>query len=358
MRDDLIAEGVVKTLTAHARGAEPRLKLSSLWALKHLMSASPKEIKVSTLEELGTGWLVKAIAGEQREQHNGVVGGGVSVGLSTPNAAGEQVNLLNPLSMDVDHLSEDEQHESDEEEDEDGEVMYDESSHTHYQASQVRSTLQPPPNAFNSKRYLSSVREVETSLRAKQEDVAVQEQALDFVRNILNGEDCAPMFDHLLQQIGSAKLFELLTVKLAPTSTTTASSNGSAARSTSAGGTATSPPRPVYGPTELIISTINILTHISNALPRHKQLLIAQKPLLQAWLPHFAHPDRRVRVACVWAINSLTWVDDDSDRRDARVRAAELRGVGIEGAVRGLLGDGDLDVKERAKTAVRQFDQL
>ena len=71
----------------------------------------------------------------------------VSVGLSTPNAAGEQVDLLNPSSMDIDGPTEDD----DMDEKEDGEVLYDESSSTHYQASQIRSTLNPTTNLRQQK---------------------------------------------------------------------------------------------------------------------------------------------------------------------------------------------------------------
>ncbi|KAK4580516.1 hypothetical protein LTR86_000719 [Recurvomyces mirabilis] len=338
MRDDLVAEGVIKTLTSHARTSSAALRLSSMWALKHLVLSSPKDIKIMTLNELGSGWLVNAIEGEHRDMapsHSN--GGGVSVGLSTPNAAGEQVELLNPSTMDVDEPAE---------HDEDGEVMYDESSSTHYQASQLRSTLSASSSTFNSRQYLSSVREQEQNpiLRAKQDDVAVQEQSLDFVRNLLNGEDCATMLDHLLQQIGSNKLFELLTAHLAPLP--------SSARLTGSHG------RHVYGPSCLIYSTISILTHIANAMPRHKQMLIAQRTLLKTWLPHFTHQDRKVRAACLWTVNSLTWIENDGDRRDARQRAEQLRSVGIEAAARALTADADMDVKERAKTAVRQFDQL
>ncbi|KAK1822058.1 hypothetical protein LTR12_003404 [Friedmanniomyces endolithicus] len=384
MREDLIAEGVVKTLCSQAKKCGPgsangdlRLRVSSLWALKHLMSASPREIKVKTLEELGSGWLIGVIRGEQQHarEYVSTPGGGVSVGLSAPNAAGERVDLLNPQSsgMDVDvdeadPLAEDddeEQYGNNEErvddEEGDGEVMFDISSSTHYQASQLRSTLNnhhhPPTSptptqvpAFNSRRYLSSIRAIEQTpaLRSQQAEVAVQEQALDFIRNLLNGEDCASMFDHLLQLIGAGRIFDVLTEKLVPVGIDPPPGSGGATSST----------RPIYGPSALIISTVNILTHIANALPRHKQLLIAQKPLLKAWLPHFVHPDRKVRVACVWAVNSLTWIDDESDRRDARQRAQELRACGIEGAVRRLLGDEDLDVRERARTGVRQFEQL
>ena len=108
----------------------------------------------------------------------------------------------------------------------------------------------------------------------------VQEQALDFVRNLINGEDCAAMFEHLISQIGSAKIFDLLTAKLSPVRTSQAG-------------------RVVYVPTEVVLSTVHLLAHISNASPKHRQLVIAQKQLLQAWLPHFHHLHPRVRCGCV-----------------------------------------------------------
>lgn len=344
MREDLIAEGILKTLTEHARSSSPALRLYSLWALKHLILSTTKEIKVNALEELGTGWLVAAIEGEQREAALAPPpGGGVSVGLSTPNAAGEQVDILNPSSMDVDEPADDDDEEY-VEDDEDGELMYDEQSSTHYQASQLRSTLGNVPPTFNKNSYLSSVREIEqnTALHAKRDDIAVQEHALDFMRNLLSGDDCSYMADHLISQIGSAKIFDMLTTKLLPLP--------NSARLTG------SNTRQVYNPTELVLSTVHIINHFACASPRHKQLLIAQKPLLQAWVPHFSHMDRKVRVMSVWAVNSLTWIEDDSDRKEARQRALELRAVGIEGIVKSMAQDLDLDVKERVKTAVRQLD--
>lgn len=368
MKDDLLAAGAIKTLTEHARQSEMGLRLASLWALKHLVLASSREIKIQCLDELGTGWLVGAVQGEQRDNLidlSNVATGGVSVaagGLSTPNAVGEQVDILNPpTTMDVDEPGDDRQdieeegEEEEEEEDEDGEVMYDEAAGTHYQASQLRSTLHRPSDntfsstsaSFNSTRYLSSVKELEQNpvLQAKRDDVAVQEQALDFIRNMLNGDDCAYMFEHLLRAVGQDKVFSLLTEKLAPVLPASYS-------------TTPRPNKPIYQPTELILSTVHVLTHIANGSPTHKQLLIAQKQLLANWLPHFNHVDRRVRVISVWAVNSLTWVEDDADRAGAVQRAKELRLCGIEAAIRGLAGDADLDVRERVKTAVRQIESL
>lgn len=359
MREGLLHAGVIRLLTEHARQSEMDLRLVSLWALKHLMYSSSKEVKIHCLDELGTGWLVGAIQGEQGNAAADLAGlglGGVSVagagGLSTPNAAGEQVDILNPsTSMDLDEHVDDE---GDDEADEDSEVMYDEADGTHYQASQLRSTLHRVPDHanqsrsydFDSARYLRSVRDKEHNpiLQAKRDDLAVQEQALDFVRNMLHGDDCPFLFEHLLRAIGQDKLFSLLSDKLAPITPS------SSARPSNA--------KPLYQSVDLVLSTVHVLVHIANGSPTHKQLLIAQKQLLANWLPHFNHVDRRVRVFSVWAVNSLTWVDDDSDRTTAQQRAKELKLCGIDSAIRGLANDVDLDVRERVKTAVRQLDAL
>lgn len=342
MRDDLSHGNVVKMLVEHARCSSPALRLSSMWALKHLVYACPKEVKLSTLEELGTGWLVGIIQGEQQDATPVLSGGGVSVGLSTPNAAGEQVDLLNPSSMDVDEPGADADDMVEDDEDEDGEVMYDEASSTHYQSSHMRSTLDPPVPVFNSKRYLSSIREMEQNdeYAARRDEASIQQQGLDFLRNVINGDDCGALTDHIMNQIGSAKVYELLTAKLSPLPRSSSSA------------------RPIYNTTELVLSTIHVIIHLANASAKHRQMLIAQKPLLQAMLPHFNHVDHRVRVMCVWAVNSLTWIEEDGDRRDARQRSNELKAVGIEQAVRALTSDPNLDVRERVKTAIRQFDTL
>jgi hypothetical protein len=337
MREDLSDGKIVSLLVAHARSSSPTLRLSSLWALKHLVFSCPKELKIQTLEELGTGWLVGIIQGEQRESGS-VPGGGVSIGLSSANAAGEQVDLLNPSSMDVDDPGTIE--EAMDEDDEDGEVLYDQAAGTHYQSSQLRSTLTPPPPAFNSKRFLSSIRDMEQNdeYNLRKDEAAIQQQALDFLRNLVNGEDCAALCDHIMNQIGSDKLYELLTSKLVPVSRV--------------GG------RNVFHPTELVLSTIHVIIHLANASAKHRQMLVAQKDLLQAMIPHFNHVDHRVRVMNVWAVNSLTWIEEDGDRKDARGRSEALRQLGIEQAVKNLQNDPNLDVRERVKTAMRQFETL
>ena len=78
MREDLMNAGVMKTLTEHARQSEMKLRLSSLWALKHLVLAAPREVKIQCLEELGVGWLVGAIQGYSKDSGSVASFGGVS----------------------------------------------------------------------------------------------------------------------------------------------------------------------------------------------------------------------------------------------------------------------------------------
>ena len=148
------------------------------------------------------------------------------------------------------------------------------------------------------------------------------------------------MFDHIIQQIGHTKIFELLTANLAPLASSSRTS------------------RPVYQPSELVASTIHILTHIAAGPPKQKQLFIAQRQLLKEWVPHFNHSDAGVRVQCVFAVNNLTYMDDGADRLGARQRMLELRNAGIETAIRNLQQDHSQDVRQRVKLALKQIEEL
>lgn len=325
MREDIIAAGAVKVLTEHARTGQPLLRLSSLWALKHLVLAAPKEMKISTLQELGPEWLIGIISDEKPNEsstsHSG--SGGVSV-----------ADLLNPSSMDVDTDLPSKQN-NDTAEDEDGEVMYDETTSHPYQSSSLRSTLKTHPSPyFSLSKFASAVRVIETyeSTQASRYLVAIQEQALDFLRNLLNGDSSAEMTDHLLQTLGTDRLFALLISHLNQNSC----------------------PTP---PPELTLSALHLLNHMAAASPRHRAILTTpqHRNLLQAWLPLFIHPDRNIRVICVWTVINLTWVEDESDRRETRERCRILRELGFVEAVGRLQGDADLDVRERVKTVERQI---
>ncbi|KAF2155879.1 ARM repeat-containing protein [Myriangium duriaei CBS 260.36] len=354
MRQDLMDAGAMKTLCDHARRSNPALRVASLWALKHLVLHAPKEVKIEALDELGPGWLVQAISGDSRAD----LPSATPMGMSTPNAAGEQVDILNAPDtpeMDLDTPDED----LPDDESENGEIQFDQVG-TPFQSSSMRSTLKPNINALSTLRILRE-REANPALQSREEDIQVQEQALDFVRNLMNGDDAPGMIDHLNSAISFGRLFELLHAKLEPPppapsrSTLTSGLRASSGSQTQSSATSSCTSAT---PETIVNSAVHIMTHISAASSRHKQVLIAQKPLLRALLPHFNHPDPRIRTICVWTVINLTWVEDQSDRDDARRRALELRTVGVEEKVRQLQGDSDLDVRERCKVAVRQLEEL
>lgn len=349
MLQDLITAGVIQIFCMHAKRSSPKLRQASLWGLKHLVLNSPQQIKHTCLEELGSGWLIQAINGSQSENLSTH-----PLGMGTSNAQGEQVDLLNsPDSpeMDVDSV------ENEESDDDEGEVSYDQNGYR-YQSSGLRSTLE----STNYKARLRMFREQEFNLtyQAKQDDILIQEQALDFIRNLINGDDNVPMIDHLNTIIGPNRIFDMLYNKLKPTVAPAAPMHGFSftQRQMSLPNQAQSTSPTVQQPPELIRAALGVLIHLAAGSTKHRQQLVAQKQLLTAWLPYFNHTDRQIRVSSVWGVINLTWAETVSDRDDARRRAMELRSIGIEDKVRSLANDQDLDTRERVKTALRHVDDL
>lgn len=341
-----MAAGAMKTLCEHARWSNPALRVASLWAMKHLVLRAPKAVKIEALEELGPAWLVQTISGEQRNDQPFVSG----MGMSTPNAAGQQVDILNAPDtpeMDVDTPDED----LPDEESDSGEIQVDQTG-TPYQSSSMRSTLRPNLNALTTLRVLRE-RENNPVLQSRQESIDVQEQALDFLRNLINSEDAPAMIDHINGVVTIQRIFEIILAKLEPPPP-------SGSRTSMSSGVKNGTPSqiPAGTPDTIVHSSIHILTHISAASTRHRQLLIAQKPLLRAWMPHFDHRDPQIRVICIWVVINLTWVEDQSDREGARRRATELRNLGVEDKIRALQNDPEVDVRERCKVAMRQLEDL
>ncbi|OQN98648.1 hypothetical protein B0A48_15314 [Cryoendolithus antarcticus] len=351
---DLIAEGVIPILCQQARSDNLELRRSSIWALKHLLNTSPRELRIQVLDGLTPEFLMSAMAGQSSDIASSSNGnGGVNIRLSSANAAGEQVDLLNPSSMDVDpnpshDLDDDDDEEDDEndEEDEDGEVLLDEPSQTHYQTSQLRSTLHDHPMPkLASSAILQRYRQLEEDEHFKsiQLGTEIQEHALDLLRNFIyaDADDCVALTTHVYTAIGSTRLLDLLASKLLPLSTTSALQR-----------TPT-----LYASTPILHSTLRLTSHLCASSPSHKSTLLACTAILHAILPHFTHPSPSIRLACLDIMVNLTWVEDERDRSPgARDRIRLLREAGLEEKVRGLVGDSDAGVRERAKVAVRQVE--
>ncbi len=207
---------------------------------------------------------------------------------------------------------------------------------------------------------MAALREAELNpvRKARSDDLAIQEQGLNFIRNLIGpGESGSSidtvqateeMIDHLFGELQAERLFGILASKLDRKVLNPFSRRFSAGQSSQV----------LYPQTKIIEAVVYILVHISASVPRHRQLVISQKELLKALMSHFNSKDKEVRVALCHLASNLTWRDDNTDTKGALDRAAELKRLGLYNKLEALeRDDSELDVRERAKSAIFQISQ-
>ncbi|KAI3327617.1 armadillo repeat protein [Xylariaceae sp. AK1471] len=337
MRDSLVNVGVLKVLCEHAHSLNSTLRLNALWALKHLVDSASVDLKKRCLEELESGWLVQLICDDTEDE-----------ALFSARARSErQSNSSTPDVMDEDVDM----------------GLIDEQNRPWLASSLYKTT--PTSHAQSDIRILQlaesrleTLKEIELNpvRKARQDDLAIQEQGLGFIRNLIGGahstsspdsaNDTTEMIDHILNVLGQDRLFAILASKLKPKVLHPFSRRG-----TNGSETRVLPPQ-----AKIIEAVIYILVHIAASIPRHRQLVIAQTDLLKQLAKLFNSQDREVRVALCHLVNNLTWQDDMSDASACSQRATELRNLGFLKKLETLgQTDDELDVRERAKSALWQM---
>ena len=354
----IVEAGALKILCEHAHSMNTNLRLNSVWALKHLVYEASKEIKMKCLEELGPGWL-KQIINNDVDFHASTPtsrfgdredGSATPIRMSTPNAAGEQVDLLNAVEEDFRESSQDLEEDGEEDlkmSDSIGALGRAEldrkphnlfSHHTNGRGPLLETTAMTSRNI-----------ERRSSHQGLTDDLAIQKQGLDLIRNLICGTGALEMIDFVFRELGQDKLFEMLAAKLRPRVLNAFNRD----RRLSENGI-----RHIQPHTEIIISTCYILVHIAAGHPRQRQLLISQTELLKLIVPLFSNPSKDIRTCCVWLVTNLTWVDDSSDNMNCKTRARELMKLGIFEKLEAMDHDEVLDIRERAKTALHQISTL
>ncbi|KAJ4334250.1 hypothetical protein N0V87_007002 [Didymella glomerata] len=353
MRTEIIEAGIMKTLCENCRSPNFDLRHSSLWALKHLCLGIPVPMKIQCLDELGVGFLMQTLNGENAKPAMG-----------TPNAAGEQVDILN--AVDEPHMDVDDESSSDEDEDTMADAIPSMRRHQrpgsrYTSATNIRDRLQQIKND-----------ELDPRIKLEREDQAIQMQSLDFIRNFVSEEkQSGEMIDHLLKTYGHSRFFEMLDSKIRPKTPTSTSSQPQVDSPTPSywpGTTQQRPPFPsspsaqpnwsTYQASNILIAAVFIFVHLANGRPHHRTLLLGQTTLMRHLLPLFSHPARDVRLGCAWTVINLVWVEDHTEEAPTRERARVLREIGFEAKVTELTRDPDLDVRERAKTATDALARL
>jgi hypothetical protein len=317
----------------HVHSTNAKLRLNALWALKHYVNSVSNDLKKICLEELGQGWLVQLICDDTEDE--------ALLSSRTGGEAGEGSSLDDYM-------------------DEDMEVDQFEDNLASGMATSFGRSNNSRPSSSRSKSIkqaelrLAALREAETNpvSKARKDDIAVQEQGLDFIRNLIGGAGAGgnkattEMIDFLFLALGQDRVFEILASKLKSKIIHPSNRRGTPAE------------RIVVPPQSEIIAAVGyILVHMAASVPRHRQLVIAQTELLKLLVPQFNHSSIEVRLALCWLITNLTWMDDANDTQACCQRAKELKSLGFLEKLEMLQHDPELNVRERAKSAIWQLKQ-
>lgn len=334
---------MLKILCEHAHSGNVKLRLNALWALKHLVQSAGNDVKKTCLEELGQGWLVQLIC-DDTEDEALLSAKSKSGGFRFNEGAEDDIHIEQFEDEDESRVS----------------APVGTLAHTYSKfdgkasnvGSQPASSRAGYSHIVNAR--LAALRDLETNpaRRARKDDIAVQEQGLDFIRNLIGGfnnggtSETSEMIDFLLNAFQD-QIFEILASKLKFRIINPYKRN-----STGSGETRLVPPQ-----AEIIAAVEYILVHMAASVPRHRQLVISQTDLLKLLVLQFNNPSKEVRLALCWLVINLTWVDDAHDGQACAQRAQELKKLGFLAKLESLENDVELDVRERAKTAVWQMKQ-
>ncbi|KAK3315282.1 armadillo-type protein [Apodospora peruviana] len=339
MRESLIEAGIIKVLCEYAHSLNPGLRLNSMWALKHLVLSVENSLKKHILEELGSGWLVRLICDETEDE--ALRARARSERRGDPNADDDE-------DMDTEGGG--------------GGGYQDDTtswSSKYWMWTPKYRTPCPPkfaalraqsPRMLRAEKRLQALREAELNptRKARTDDLAIQEQGLCFIRNLMGQPSASlmEMVDHVFEEIGQDILFDILASKLRVKVLHPFTRRYSAGRDT----------RVLYPQAKVIEAVIYVLVHIAASVPRHRQLVISQIDLLKLLAQHFNSKDIGVRGALCQLLTNLVWQDDSSDATACGQRAHELRKLGFLAKLETLeQADSELDIRERAKAAVWQM---
>ncbi|KAG5925941.1 hypothetical protein E4U42_003794 [Claviceps africana] len=335
VRELLTEQGIMEILCELAHSDTRALRGNALWALKHFVDAVGPDLKRACLERLGPDWLVHLITDD------------------SPEATFSTAGFMAKEGADDDL-----------DEDMDMQASSDERLRWLYgHNGQVQQLDASPSSRLRQiEDRLTSVRddEVNPSRKARNDDAAIQEQGLDFIRNFIGRAEpgissevpceTTEMIDHLFSEIGQDRLFEILSSKLR-----TRVLHPFSRRDRAAGNRET---RLLHPPAKIVVAVICILVHMAASIQRHRQLVIAQSELLKLLVMQANSRDRGVRSALCHLVINLTWQDDENEAPACSQRAHELKRLGFHAKMDHLKQqDRDLDVRERAKTAAWQIEQ-
>lgn len=310
----LLELGILCVLCEHARSQNPGMRLNAMWALKALVEGADHDLKKQALEELTPGWLIQLIITDTEDD-------------ALHNRMGLDAEFENDQDMDTDALYDD-----------------DDDSYESYLANLAQ--IRPKSERLQrAEVQITRLRETELNpvRKARNDDMAIQEQGLNFIRNLISSPSVpGEMVDYVFGALGQDRLFEILASKLHSKATRPYGRRNNASDS-----------RIIFPQAQVIEAVIYVLVNMAASIPKHRQLVIAQTRLLKLLSSHIDSNTTTVRLALCHLINNLGESEGDNDGVMSGQRAMELRKLGILAQLEELeRRDASIDVRERAKSAV------
>ena len=312
MKEAIVSQNVIETLCQHAHSANPMLRLDSIWALKHLVNNSSNDLKFNIVQQLKPAWIKHLMATDPEDVTPGTV-----IGMGISHGFGEDVIPRR----------------------EDGSV----------DTVMAESPGLQTWNCHTAERRAQALSEDDYSRHTVKDDIMIQAQVLDLVRNLICGDGADEVAEYIFKEFKQKDFFVILAQRLRSRAVN---------RGSTTSGTKKEPPKAASPPAEIINSVLGIIIHVAAASPRYRSLVIGQTEIMKLILGMFGHVNREVRRNAIWIIINLMCHDNSQDKPECRRRAKELERLGFVDKVVALKDDVDVDVKERTKTALSLFAEL
>ena len=280
MRKNLLEKGIIETLCNLVKTYDKlpfdenneALRLNAMWTLKHIITEVDGKIKKQCLDGLDKRWIIEFINRD-------------------PNS------ITIPSLTDDTRMSDDDKFVR-------NDPCFDAMTPSAYHSSGAQALQNHDiPFSCNVLRRLSAQwHPQDIRANARKALINLQEQALDFIRNLVMPPASTSMIDQLLDN--NADFFEVLRKKLAS--------------------------KP---PIQITHAIVYILVNISASHNDHRMRLIKEGELFKELNKLFECQMDHVRIGLTWLAINLTWLDDGADQENVKHRVGELRRLGF---VKGL----------------------
>jgi armadillo repeat-containing protein 8 len=312
VKESVGESAVVRKLCEQAHSANARLRHESLWALKQLVLNASKKLKLEVVDGLGCSWIKLLIKTDPIDIPSGEVIGLVERDYPpTENYRPRSALVDNPHDV----------------------VMGDDSDTENETQETIGAQVDESPSdedGFDTKHTVD-------------DDTQIQAQLLDLLRNLFCGEHASDLVRYVLDEMGEDDFFRIMLDRL---------------RSRTMVGPTRKENFITPPPNAIATKVLYVVVHIAACDQKWRNVIAHQTALLKQILTFCTHADREIRSTCCWIAINLTYEDDASEQQGCRQRAIELHKVGFVVQLRKLETDPDLDVRERAKTALHLLTNL